>query len=165
MTAMWDKLIVLLNQTLEIYQALLKLSRQKRELLIAAKPQELEQLTKQEEVLIIEVGKLEAMRLVLTRQLVEAIDMTSSETDLSSLIERADEQTAAKLRELSDRFNQVTGELVEYNKLNTRLIQQSLEFINFNINILSQNAVGPTYAAKGQAAPAGPSRSILDARA
>lgn len=165
MTAMWDKLIILLNQTLELYQALLVLSRKKRDILVEARPQELELLTKQEEVLIIEAGKLENMRLTLARELAAAAGLAPSATALSSLIACAGSETARELSGLSDRFEQVTKDLVEINGLNTKLIEQSLDFINYNINILSQSAVGPTYLPKGQPLEKGSSRAILDTRA
>lgn len=162
---MWDELIILLNQTLEIYQALLKLSRQKRDILAAAKPQELDLLTKQEEVLIIEAGKLEPLRMTLTSELAAMLGLAPGETALSVLTERADNETAEKLKLIGEKFAKVTGELAELNELNTKLIQQSLDFINFSINLLSQNTAGTTYAPKGQAAPTYPTRSILDTRA
>jgi len=39
-----------------------------------------------------------------------------------------------------------------------------LLFINYNINILSHTAVGPTYAAKGQENGQAPKRTVFDAR-
>ncbi|SMC39795.1 flagellar protein FlgN [Sporomusa malonica] len=165
MTAMWEKLIILLNQTLEVYQALLKLSRKKRDILIEAKPQEIEMLTKQEEILIIEAGKLEIMRSTLTHELAAAIGLAPDETTMSTLIERADNETAGKLILVIDRFGGITSELTKMNELNTQLIQQSLDLINFNINILSQSAAETTYAPKGNTAPTARNRSILDTKA
>ncbi len=165
MTVMWSKLIIFLNQTLALYQALLALSRKKRDILVEARPQELDQLTRQEEVLIIEAGRLETARLTLAREIAAAAGLPPSATALSSLITCADDKTARELSALSDSFEQVTKELVEINGLNTRLIEQSLNFINYNINILSQSAVGPTYLPKGQPLDKGSSRTILDAKA
>lgn len=164
MTAIWDKLVILLNQILQIYQALLQLSRKKREILVAANPQELEQLTKQEEMLIIEAGKLETLRVSLTRELATALGMTPDDTALAVLLERADSQTANKLKTISQTFAEVTDELVMLNELNEKLIRQSLNYINYNINILSHSTAEPTYAAKGQVESARLSRSILDAK-
>ncbi|MDF2571196.1 MAG: FlgN protein [Sporomusa sp.] len=165
MTAMWEKLIILLNQTLELYQTLLLLSQRKRDVLKEAKPQELEVLTKQEEVLIIKAGKLETSRKTLMNELAAATGLPPNETTLKALIAHADQETAAKLTDISDKFAQLTGELDELNILNARLIQQSLDIINYSINILSQSAVGPTYAPKGQPPSATSSRSILDTKA
>ena len=165
MIDMWDKLIDLLNQTLEIYQALLELSRKKRAILAKAKPQELEMLTKQEEVLILEAGKLENLRLKHMDELAAALGLSEEKKTLAALINCADEETADELQAISEEFAQINEELLELNEINAKLIQQSLEFINYSINILSRSAVGPTYAAKGDTTPAGANRSILDAKA
>ena len=165
MTAMWDKLVLLLNQTLQIYQALLQLSRKKREILIAADPQALEQVTKQEEMIIIAAGKLEKLRLPLIQELAAAVGMASDQTALSTLIKHADSQTAAKLTAISEQFTGITGELTQLNQLNEQLIKQSLNFINYNINVLSQTTAESTYAPKGQTGPGKVGRSLLDAKA
>lgn len=166
MTDIWDKLIDLLNQTLEIYQALLELSKKKRAVLANAKPQELEMLTKQEEVLILEAGKLENLRLKHMGELTATLGLPEEKRTLAALITCADEETADELKAISEEFAEVNEELQELNEINAKLIQQSLEFINYSINILSRSTVGPTYAAKGDTTPAGASsRSILDTKA
>lgn len=165
MTAMWDKLVLLLNQTLQIYQALLQLSQKKREILIAANPQALEKLTKQEEMLIIEAGKLEKLRQPLIKELAAALGMASGQTALSALINHADSQTSAKLTVISEQFTGITDELAQLNKLNERLIQQSLDYISYNINVLSQTMAESTYAPKGQNGEDRNRRSILDTKA
>ncbi|MBP2636916.1 MAG: FlgN protein [Firmicutes bacterium] len=162
MTVMWEKLIVILNQTLQIYQALLQISRQKRETLIAADPQTLDQLTKQEEMLIIEAGKLEKQRQPIMQELAAALGITLNDVTLSTLVQYADDETAAELEEISEEFLDITAELTQLNELNEKLIKQSLEYINYNINVLSQTAAESTYAPQGQDGPGKIGRFILD---
>jgi len=59
---MWDNLIALLAELSELCKGLLALSKQKREFLIAGEAQKLEAVTRQEEVLILRIGKLETQR-------------------------------------------------------------------------------------------------------
>lgn len=165
MTAMWDKLVLLLNQTLQIYQALVQLSQKKREILVKANPQALEQLTKQEEMLIIEAGKLEKLRLPLIKELVAALGLDTEQTALATLITHADSQTATKLRTISETFTNITDELAQLNAVNEKLIKQSLDFINYNINVLSQTTAESTYASKGQTGSGKIGRSLLDTKA
>lgn len=164
MTAMWDKLVALLNHTLNVYQALLQLSRKKREILVEAKPQELEALTKQEERLIIEAGKLEKLRLSTIQELAASLGIAPEQAVLSTLIEHADSDTAAELQKISQQFSGLTGELTQLNALNEKLIRQSLEFVNYNINVLSQATAESTYAPKGQPEANRPGRSLLDTK-
>ena len=165
MTAIWKNFIILLNQTLEIYEALLLLSRKKRQVLVEVKPQELEQLTKQEELLIIKAGQLETLRKAQTQEIITKLGLSPEQSQLATLIEHADSQTAERLEEISEEFTEIAAELVELNELNEKLIKQSLDLVNYNINILSQNAAESTYAPKGQPGVPGSGRSILDTKA
>lgn len=165
MTAMWENFIVLLRQTLEIYEALLLLSRKKRQILVEVKPQELEQLTKQEELLIIKAGQLETARKAQVQEIITKLGLSPEQSQLTTLIEHADSQTADKLEEISEEFTEIAAELVELNELNEKLIKQSLELVNYNINILSQNSAESTYAPKGQPGATSSGRSILDTKA
>ncbi|XER08374.1 hypothetical protein SRRS_39890 [Sporomusa rhizae] len=164
MAAMWEKLVILLNHTLQIYQALLQLSRKKREILVEAKPQELELLTKQEERFIIEAGKLEKLRLSTIQELAAALGIAPERAVLSELVEHADSDTAAELKKIGQQFSGLAGELTQLNELNEKLIQQSLEFVNYNINVLSQATAESTYAPKGQPETTRPGRSLLDTK-
>lgn len=164
MTAMWEKLVLLLTQTLQVYQALLQLSSNKKEVLIAADPQALEKLTKQEEMLIIQAGRLEKLRQPLIGELAAGLGLETEQATLSGLIPHADSQTAGKLIELSKAFTSVTSDLARLNEINEKLIKQSLEFINYNINVLSQTTAESTYEQKGQTGPGKVGRSLLDAK-
>ena len=165
MTALWDKIVLVLNQTLQVYQALLQLSHRKREILTVANSQELEQLTKQEEMLVIQAGKLEKIRLTIIQELAAGLGLPTSQLILSTLAKHADGPTAVKLIEINKTFSEVTRELAKLNKLNSMLIQQSLDYVSYNINILSQNKADPTYAPQGQNSPGKPGRTILDTKA
>lgn len=162
MTDMWNKLVILLNRTLVLYQTLLESGRKKRAILTEADARQLELLTNREDVLLIEAGKLEIERVNLVQKI--AARLALNETSLSCLCQYADSETAPKLKNLSGQLAQVTQELVKTNELNTKLIRQSLELINFNINILSQSSVGPTYAPQGRSAASAASRILLDAK-
>lgn len=162
MTDMWHKLILLLNRTLALYQTLLESGRKKREILAEADARQLELLTNREDVLLIEAGKLEIERVTLVQKI--AVRLAVDEASLSCLCQYAESETASKLQNLSGQLAQVTQELVKTNEINTKLIRQSLELINFNINILSQSSVGPTYAPQGRSTAPGAGRILLDAK-
>lgn len=162
MTDMWNKLILLLNRTLALYQTLLESGRKKRDILTEADARQLELLTNREDVLLIEAGKLEIERVTLVQKI--AARLAVDEASLSCLCQYADSETAPKLQNLSGQLAQVTQELAKINEINTKLIRQSLELINFNINILSQSSVGPTYAPEGRSTAPGAGRILLDAK-
>lgn len=151
MKGKWEELLIVLSKMLSIYQAILILSQQKHDILVAAKSHELEQITKQEEILILQIGKLEDQRGRLVSELMTAHGITEGEISLSELRKIAAPAIVEQLEHFSKKFGDIMTEMVPINKLNTELIKQALGFINYNINLLSQTAVGPTYAAKGQA--------------
>lgn len=159
----WEALLVVLHKILNIYQELLLLSQQKKQVIVAVKPQELEKITKQEEVLIMQVGKLENMRGKIVRELMTVHGMLEGDASLARLQEIASPDMREKLTVFNEKIDAVMAELVPLNKLNSELIEQALGFINYNINILSQTAVGPTYAAKGQANEQ-TKRTVFDAK-
>ena len=162
---MWEKLVALLSELLELYQAILKLTEQKKDILVAGQAPNLEAITRQEELLILQVGKLEGKREKLLSEIAAAHGLTNQGLTLSKIRELANASIAEKLATIETDFEQVTQKLVPLNQLNTQLIQQALNFVNYNINILAQTQIGPTYAPRGESSQPSPSRAILDTKA
>lgn len=146
----WEELLTVLKKMLSIYQVILTLSHQKHEILVSAQSQELDQVTKQEEVLIMQIGKLEDLRGKLVSELMVEHGITAGEVSLTQLHAIATPVVVEQLENFGKELTDIMTEMVPINKLNTELIKQALVFINYNINILSQTVVGPTYAARGQ---------------
>lgn len=164
MNEKWEELLAVLGKMLSIYQAILRLSRQKYEILVAAKSQELTKVTEQEEILILQIGKLEEYRESLVAELMALHGIEEGKFSFNALNKIAQPAVVERMESLRKDFGEVMKEIGPLNKLNTELIQQALGFINYNINILSQTAVGPTYAAKGQNNEQAPKRTAFDAR-
>jgi flagellar biosynthesis/type III secretory pathway chaperone len=148
----WQQLTTLLTDSLQVYRAILELSRQKRDILVAANAKELEIITGKEEALILQAGKLEGLRQNVLQELSSALMVSVADLTLMQLIDLADPATSQQLAKLQAEFAKLTGELAPINDLNARLLQQALTYINYNVNILTQNAMGPTYGATPQQA-------------
>lgn len=159
---MWERLVDVLANMLKLYQALLTISKQKHDILVGAKAQELDALTKQEELLIVQIGKLEVIREKALREIITTHNFSDENITISKLAEVADPDIGIQISDLLKQFDSITADLVKMNKLNTKLIEQALSFINYNINLLTQNTIGPTYAAKGQQTQGTTSRAVLD---
>lgn len=160
--ANWDKLVTLLDEMVSLYKAILELSRQKRDILIAVKPQDLESVTKQEELLILQVGKLETARGKLAQQLAAAGGVSVEELTLTKMKELAGPEAAERLDGIAAEFEQIMAELAPINKLNADLIQRALGFVNYNINLLTQSSAGPTYAPQGKNTQETQLRKLVD---
>lgn len=164
MKEQWEELIAVMNKMLGIYQAILTLSQEKHDILVAAKAHELEMVTNQEEILILQVGKLENLRISLVSQLLANCGIVEGDGSLLQLQGLATPIVAAELEKLSKEFGHIMTATAPINKLNTELIKQALNFVNYNINLLSQTAVGTTYEGQGQTRQEVPKRTTFDAR-
>lgn len=158
----WQNLIAVLEEMLSLYQAILTLSQEKRKVLVSANGQMLEQITKQEEILILQAGKLEKRREKAIDEIGLAYEFEAAETNITKLKEFADPDIASKLDELSSQLSKTFSELGATNKINTNLIKQALVFVNYNINMLAQSTASPTYAPVGKSGQSGNSRNWVD---
>lgn len=162
MNQLWDRLDTILTEMLELYRALLALSKQKREMLVKVQVQDIETVTKREEVVILQIGKLEGLREQLVADIAKISQLPPESLNLARIRELVDEAKASRFVWIDQEFDAVLKELTPLNKLNTDLIQQSLGFINYNLNLLNQSQVGPTYAAKGQNTQTSTPRVLVD---
>ena len=160
----WEELLTVLSKMLNLYQAILTLSQQKHEILVTAKSHELEQVTKQEEILIVQVGKLEDLREKIVGEMMAEHGIKDGEVSLAELKKIAKPEIVEQLEMFGREFGDIMTKMAPINKLNTELIKQALGFINYNINLLSQTVAGTTYEAKGQTQQEAPQRKIFDAR-
>lgn len=161
---MWDNLVSLMSEMVEIYRAILAISQRKKTALVAADVKELSQLTKGEEGLIIKIGELEAAREKTVSDLASVYALKPKELTLAKAKELAGGEVMAKLEALEQQLVAITGELTPLNKTNTELIQQSLNYVNYNLNLLTQSPAGTNYAAKGQNDAAPRSSTVIDAK-
>ncbi len=161
---MWDNLISLMAELVAVYQTILENSRKKKQVIIAADVEELDRLIKQEEAVILQIGKQEAMKNKLTLDLAAAYGIPPEELTLDKVKSLADAETAAKLQKLEDALVAIINELAPLNRLNAELLQQSLNFVNYNLNLLTHNSVGPNYAAKDNDKSAPRSKALIDAK-
>lgn len=160
----WEKLVVLLTELVDLYRAILNLSKQKREALIAAKTPDIDTVTRQEELLILQVGKFEAARGKLMRQIADSHGFDVEVLTLSKMQELAGAEYSERLAKVAEAFDQVLGELAGVNEQNTELIQQALGIINYNINLLTQNTASTTYAPSNQGGQTAQARKLVDRR-
>lgn len=161
---MWEKLVTVLTEMLETYKTVLELSHRKRDLLVTVKTKEIEALTRDEELLIIKLGKLEKERQAILAELAAVYNLDNDKLTLKAIKAMAEQPVVESLSTIDAEFTKITGELADLNRLNTMLIQQSLEYVNYNLNVLTQNCADPTYQTKGQAGNSSQSRILVDTK-
>jgi len=138
-------LLDILKNQKNLYRQLLSLSLEKRSVLIKGNIAELERITKEEETLIIQVGRLEEQRQALHNALANHFALSPVELSISRLIDRIEEPLKTRFAAVFDDINEIIGQIVEANNNNTDLINSSLEYVNFSLNLLTNNSVTPSY--------------------
>ncbi len=132
-----DRLVETLEQEMKVYEDMLALSKSKTDLVIQGKVAELEKLVKLEQTLLLKISKLEKKREESLAEIAAALGINSSEVNISSLIGALGEDGAGKLKSCQERMLKVLNELKEINGLNSKLIQNSLDYIDFSLNLLA----------------------------
>ncbi|ADG83631.1 flagellar protein FlgN [Thermincola potens] len=140
-----EELIAILQEQLDLYTQLLNLARAKRPVLVKGKIEELDGITKQEEAIIFQVGRLEGQRNRIHQALANHFALSPANLTATELEKRLDADAAARLRCVFDKMVNIFAELEKENKTNTELIEHSLEYVNFYLNILSNTDTSPSY--------------------
>lgn len=161
---MWEQLITLLVQMVKVYKGLLIIGNNKRSVLIAGDVHSLEKIIQQEEMLIYQAGKLEALRYKIVREIASLYGINKNDINQAELIKLADPDSASKLDTANKELGQLITELKPINEINTQLIKQALNIINYNVNLLTQEDSGVNYAPQGAAGKTVPARPLLDCK-
>lgn len=147
-----DELIDILNKEAAIYEGVLKLSKNKTDTIVAGKVAELEGITRLEQSMILQMGKLESEREKLIEKLASQLKIPVEEITISSLEKLLHKEQAGRLRACHRSLDKVLKELSDTNGLNSRLIKNSLDYIDFSINLLANSSsAGNLYGNAGQA--------------
>lgn len=149
-TALVDRLIEILNTETSIYENILKLSKNKTDVIIAGKVSELEGITRLEQSIIIKLGKLEEEREEAVERLAAELDSDAADITLAGLLEILPKEQSEKLKHCHETLSKNFSQLCEANVLNSRLIRNSLEYIDFSINILTNAGSTGNYGNSGR---------------
>lgn len=160
-----DKFCEILNEQLALHENLLSLSEEKKEILINGSLARLEQIVKEEHKLIQEVSYLEKDRYAMIRQLAEALRIEVEKITVSFLIEVVqDENDKHRLTKLKDSLEEVVKELGDINELNAKLLEQSLEYIQTTMEIITDDPDQEAVYTNPAKANMRKGRSIFDAK-
>lgn len=129
-------LVDLLEGQQGIYEDLLSISRLKQSELVKGSLEALDSLTRQEEVLIFQVGRLEEERLRCTNEL-RAYCKLEEGSPLSQLIEAAPAEAKEKLLQLQKSLKDTFGQMKKVNEENMALLKQSLRLVQISLEALS----------------------------
>ncbi len=159
------QLIDILNRQTMVYESILKLSKQKTDLIVAGKIKELENLVKLEQVLVLQISRLEQQREETIESLSSQLALQHEDISITNLLTHLKEEQQAQLISFQKRMKETIEELKNTNDLNAKLIKQSLEYIEFSMNMITGTSVsGTQYEDKGTTKDSKGTRSLFDVK-
>lgn len=135
-----EELIVLLEKQLNTLNALKKITDEKTQVLLDENLEELVNITKTEENLINRVGTLEMER----EHILDSWGLVS-DTSISTIISNLPEEEREDLIQLGEKLYEVIYSIDETNKLNSKLLVDNMEWVEFNLNLLTDVQTPTTY--------------------
>ncbi|MED4586197.1 flagellar protein FlgN [Brevibacillus choshinensis] len=127
----------LLDNLIRLHQALYTLAVQKKEILIKGKMDELIAVTRQEQKIIKGIDAVEQTRLQLVKQISVEKNVPLTEGSLSELIRLStNAQEKVCLSTYRNELIRIVSELRDANELNQQLLEQSLSFVNLQLDML-----------------------------
>lgn len=137
--------VEILEQQLEGYRQLLELAEEKQILLIGNDINQLDQLNKREQKLLLQLTKLENQRLQIVQSLEEQFGNPGVTMSLKEIVESAPDPYQTSLNNIYIELNELIAKLDKLNQENAGLIQQALKYVNFTIDILAKDEREVTY--------------------
>lgn len=145
-----EKMVEILKKQLEIYQEILKISEKKTDIIVKDKVEELKELVDREEMLVGKFIPLERERLSIVKEFAR----TKGVAGVMKIPEICEyfPDNKDELMRLRDSILEITNKISEKNKLNEKLVKNSLDYINFSVGLITGASTNPiTYSNMGQA--------------
>jgi len=143
-----ENLLSILEEELGIYKRILEVSNNKTALLKENKVKELEDTTKEEESLVATIIEKEKVRLQEVKNICRTYGKPEENLKIEELCEFID-NSKEELLAYKNEITSILEELKKVNQLNSVLINSSLEYINFAVNMLTETSTNATYRPGG----------------
>ena len=148
MASLIDNIVTILNKENEEYTVLVGLSREKTPVIIKGDLDALNAVTEKEQEVVARIQKLERDRISTMKDIAEVTNRKQEELKLADLIEMMNTRPAEqkKLREVHDRLKTTMKNMVTVNDQNRVLLKNSLDMVQFEMNLLQSMRQAPETA-------------------
>ena len=138
MASLIEELIDTLNKENDEYGKLLELSRRKAAVIVARDIPALEKITDDEQTVVSTISNLDAKRAEVTKDIADVINKDVESLKLSVLIDLLSKQPNEQkaLSDVHDRLKVTVDNVRRINESNRQLIDQSLEMVEFDLNMM-----------------------------
>ena len=134
-------LINVLNSQKELFNDILNVSKNKTKIIINGDVKELEKIINLEQAMVLKIGKFEDEREKALTNISNDLVENKEELNISALLKKLPKEKANELKECRQKIKEIIGEIKNTNDLNSRLIRNSLDFINFSVSLFSDSGV------------------------
>lgn len=126
-----------LNKLERMHRSLLELTKQKTEYVKVGDMEQLDALLKKEQMHVAAIETLEKQRQQQVAEWLQAKGIQTPDTPtMTDVIEASEGDERQQLEQLRESLLAVVNELKERNLLNQKLVMQSLQFVNFSLDML-----------------------------
>ena len=145
MAGLIDELVNTMSQENDIYRELIPITEEKTRVIIKNDLDALQKITEQEQLTIEKINALEKKREEVVINIGTVLSRDPKELNMKALIKIMGKQPKEQ-KELSRIHDELDGNLrrlVTINDRNKELINQSLEMIEFNMNLIQSTRMAP----------------------
>lgn len=161
-----EKIIQALNELVSLHQELLKLSKQKTEVIKEGEVEKLQSVLVSERKLVRKLEQAETRRMQLVGEWVEKEGLTEEDPTITLILERiTNEEERTKLEKVTIELTKAMTDLKAQENLNLALIDQSMQFVQLSLDLLSPSLKNMNYSNNNKPNMESPTRSIFDSKA
>lgn len=148
MSSLIENLIQTLEQENTEYQELLQLSMEKTKIIVQGKPDELSKIVYREQAVVDRITKLEKARTETTKDIALVLNKAPDTLTLGTLAEllAGQKKESRALKDIHDRLSATLSRMVQVNDSNKALLEESVEMIQFEMNLLQSLKYAPATA-------------------
>lgn len=148
MASLIDNLISTLEAENDEYQTLLTLSIEKTGIIVKGTPEALNEIVEREQAVVERISNLEKKREEVTKDISIVLNKDVKLLTLSNLTEilSGQKREADALRAVHDKLSRTMEQMVRVNEQNKVLLQESIDMVEFEMNIIQGMKQGPVTA-------------------
>jgi len=145
MAGLIDELVNIMSQENDIYKKLIPIADEKTRIIIKNDLDALQKITEQEQLTIEKINALEKKREEVIVNIGTVLSRDPKSLNMKNLIKILGKQPEEqkRLSKIHDELSETLRRLVTINDRNKELINQSLEMIEFNMNLIQSTRMAP----------------------
>lgn len=161
-----NAVIDILKNEHSYYKDMLELSKSKKKIIVEGKVAELDKIVKLEQNMIFNIGQLERKREEEVAKLCDALELKVAQITISELSKLLQPELKKGLEDIQNKLQEVFSELKAVNDINGQLIEQSIEYIDYSINLFSGSGMetGSLYEDIGKSKNKQNKKNIFDTK-